>query len=117
MKSFSQFAFFLSLATGAKIASGFSPDIIPVAPTRPSSDIFSANPSMESSSDLVQSMNMDLPKNAMPFREDKQKFDALEGVEVGIGRVAMVAALVFFGVEVTTDTSIPEQLSTLGLLS
>ena len=31
-------------------------------------------------------------------------------VEVMIGRFAMIAATVFFAVEITTDTSIPDQV-------
>jgi hypothetical protein len=71
------------------------------------------------STELV-TMRPDLPKNALPFREEAENRKALLGLEVMIGRVAMVAALVFFVVEVTTDTSIPaqiEQLATVAMLS
>ena len=67
-------------------------------------------------SDVVRSLDLDLPKNALPFRQATEKTEALKSVEVGVGRVAMVAAVIFFGVEVTTDTSIPEQLASLSML-
>jgi hypothetical protein len=73
-----------------------------------------------SSIDSTELITMDLPKKALPFREEAENRQALLGLEVMVGRVAMIAALVFFVVEVTTDTSIPaqiEQLATVAMLS
>ena len=56
---------------------------------------------------------MDLPKNALPFREEAKYREALLGLEVMIGRVAMIAALFFFAVEVATNKSIPAQIEQL----
>ncbi|CAB9531163.1 expressed unknown protein [Seminavis robusta] len=72
------------------------------------------------STEVTDAMKLDLPKNALPFREDAQKVEELLNVEVVIGRFAMLAAVVFFAVEVTTDTSIPDQVqqfATVAMLS
>lgn len=118
MKSFSQIAFFLLLSAGARLASGFAPvaqQRVGIQQDAPSSQLFSSITSIETTEPTV---SLDLPKNALPFRQDKEKVEKLLDVEVAIGRIAMVAALVFFGVEVTTDTSIPEQIAiSLGMLA
>ena len=121
MKSMSSLRAFLLLLVSTSPASGFvgvqQPKTTRVSNNIPRATALNvASPNMDSDFSLQQMRNLELPKNARPLRESAQD-TLLETVEVSIGRVAMVAALVFCAVEVTTGESILEQLATLSSFS
>ena len=79
-----------------------------------------ANPNMEAEllSAEQQLRIIELPKNARPKNNKSDAvMEPLLGIEVNIGRVAMLAALYFCVVELTTGMSLPEQLATISSLS
>lgn len=124
MKAFSPVSLILMIMACGTIATAFvtvTPTTRPPSPCRlQQHESVVLRLSSIDSTELMSMKQLDLPKNALPFREEAENRQALLGLEVMIGRVAMVAALVFFVVEVTTDTSIPaqiEQLATVAMLS
>jgi len=123
MQSFSSLSAFLLLllaVSSNNLASGFVVPLPESTATLSSSSSLSsalnaASPNMNS--EIFPQINRsELPKNA--FR--KQSAALLEpfmDVEVNIGRFAMVVAVIFCAVELTTDMSIPEQLAQIVDLS
>ena len=89
------------------------------SPAAPLTSLNIASPNMEA--DLLaaeqQLRSIELPKNARPSRNNKSYDDAvmepLFFIEVGIGRVAMLLAVVLAANELTTGMSLPEQLASI----
>lgn len=54
--------------------------------------------------------SLDLPKSFLR-KENERNLEALLSLEVSIGRVAMVSAVLFFAAELVSKTSITEQVS------
>ena len=59
------------------------------------------------------SSKVELPRRHFPSPFALQRSEILVNTEMTVGRVAMVAAVVFFTVEVTTGKSLPDQISAL----